>query len=56
MLGILQIRDLLAKNPKERLELKDHPRTGVYVKGLSTIVVSGEEELRQALVWQTNES
>lgn len=46
-----EIRDLLTKpnkNPQkhpERLELKEHPETGVYVKDLSTFVVKSVEEL-----------
>ncbi|CBZ49774.1 kinesin-ii motor protein, related [Neospora caninum Liverpool] len=45
-----EIRDLLAKNPKGRLELKDHPGSGVYVKGLSSFVVKGVEELQEAML------
>uniref|UniRef100_A0A0G4HQH1 Kinesin-like protein n=1 Tax=Chromera velia CCMP2878 TaxID=1169474 RepID=A0A0G4HQH1_9ALVE len=43
------IRDLLSKNPKERLELKDHPEKGVYVKDLSTFIVKGVGEMRQVM-------
>lgn len=32
-----EIRDLVSKNPKERLDLKEDPETGVYVKGVSQI-------------------
>eukprot|EP00921_Rhytidocystis_pertsovi_P006888 GHVQ01011628.1.p1 GENE.GHVQ01011628.1~~GHVQ01011628.1.p1 ORF type:complete len:714 (-),score=113.15 GHVQ01011628.1:3424-5565(-) len=45
-----EIRDLLSRNPKDKLDLKDHPDHGVYVKGLSTFVVKGVEEMRQVLV------
>merc|ERR1719191_1162611 len=34
-----EIRDLLSKNPKAKLELKDHPDGGVMVKDLSNLVV-----------------
>ncbi|PFH31745.1 kinesin motor domain-containing protein [Besnoitia besnoiti] len=44
-----EIRDLLAPNPKSRLELKDHPRSGVYVKDLSAFVVKGTDELQATL-------
>lgn len=44
-----EIRDLLAKNPKERCELKDHPQGGVYVKDLSAFVVKNTEEMNQIL-------
>jgi kinesin family protein 3/17 len=30
-----EIRDLLSKNPKNRLELHEKPDSGVYVKDLS---------------------
>ncbi|CAK9100331.1 unnamed protein product [Durusdinium trenchii] len=43
-----EIRDLLAKNPKQRCELKDHPQGGVYVKDLSAFVVKNTEEMHQA--------
>jgi len=44
-----EIRDLLAKNPKERCELKDHPQGGVYVKDLSAFVVKNTEEMHSIL-------
>ncbi len=34
-----EIRDLLSKDPKNSLELKENIETGVYVKDLTTIVV-----------------
>ena len=39
------IRDLLAKNPKNKLELHEKPDTGVYVKDLSTFIVKNAEEI-----------
>lgn len=39
------IRDLLSNDPKAKLDLKEHPDKGVYVKDLSTIVVNGVEEM-----------
>ncbi|PRP79280.1 kinesin-II 95 kDa subunit [Planoprotostelium fungivorum] len=39
------IRDLLSKNPDTRLDLKEHPDKGVYVKDLSEIVVSSVSEI-----------
>ncbi|KAF4750228.1 Kinesin-like protein kif3b, variant 2, partial [Perkinsus olseni] len=44
-----EIRDLLSKNPKEKLELKDNPDTGVYVKDLQAFVVKGVDEMRQVM-------
>ncbi len=34
-----EIRDLLAKDPKNSLELKENIETGVYVKDLTSLVV-----------------
>ena len=36
-----------SKNPKDRLELKDSPDSGVYVKDLSAFVVKGVDEMHQ---------
>ena len=36
-----EIRDLLSKNPKNKLELHEKPDTGVYVKDLSFFAVKG---------------
>jgi len=44
-----EIRDLLAKNPKNRLELKEHPETGVYVKDLSAFVVKQVTEIQEIM-------
>ena len=43
------IRDLLSKDPKNSLELKENPETGVYVKDLTSFVVKnvGGEILRK---------
>ncbi|XP_061582911.1 kinesin-like protein KIF17 [Cololabis saira] len=38
------IRDLLGGDPKQRLELKEHPERGVYVRGLSMHTVHSVEE------------
>lgn len=35
------IRDLLGSDPKAKMELKEHPEKGVYVKDLSAFVVKG---------------
>lgn len=42
-----QIRDLLAKDPKNNLELKENLDTGVYVKDLTTFVVKSAIEIDQ---------
>eukprot|EP00392_Amoebophrya_sp_AT5.2_P003735 g3740.t1 len=44
-----EIRDLLSKNPKTKLELKDSPDSGVYVKDLSAFVVKGVDEMHQVM-------
>ncbi|KAJ0392820.1 hypothetical protein P43SY_009960 [Pythium insidiosum] len=40
-----EIRDLLASDPKNRLELKENLETGVYVKDLISRQVTGEAEI-----------
>lgn len=40
-----EIRDLLSSNPKNSLELKENPDTGVYVKDLTTQVVKNVAEI-----------
>merc|ERR1719238_2401618 len=52
-----EIRDLLSKNPKAKLDLKDHPDGGVFVKDLSNLIVKGVSDLRQVMeVGQRNRS
>lgn len=52
-----EIRDLLSKNPKAKLELKDHPEGGVFVKDLSNLIVKGVDDLKSVMeVGQRNRS
>merc|ERR1719238_385094 len=44
-----EIRDLLSKNPKAKLDLKDHPDGGVFVKDLSKFVVKSVGEMQQVM-------
>lgn len=44
-----EVRDLLSKNPKNRLELKEKPDTGVYVKDLSYFAVKGVSEIKEVM-------
>jgi len=44
-----EIRDLLSKNPKAKLELKDHPDGGVFVKDLSNLIVKNVADLQQVM-------
>jgi hypothetical protein len=44
-----QVRDLLSKDPKNKLEVKEHKDSGVYVKGLNAFVVKSVPELRNVL-------
>lgn len=39
------IRDLLSEKPDTKLDLKEHPETGVFVKDLSTFVVKNTTEI-----------
>jgi len=52
-----EIRDLLSKNPKQKLDLKDHPEGGVFVKDLTNMIVKGAPDLKQVMeVGQKNRS
>ena len=44
-----EIRDLLSKSPKDKLELKEHKDSGIYVKGLNAFVVKSVPEIRNVL-------
>ncbi len=41
------MRDLLGKNTEQRLELHEHPETGVYVKDISSPVIKTPDELKR---------
>lgn len=43
------IRDLLVKNSRCKLEIKEHPDKGMYVKGLSSITVDCYEDMDEIL-------
>jgi predicted DNA-binding antitoxin AbrB/MazE fold protein len=43
----------LSKNPKQKLDLKDHPDGGVYVKDLTIMIVKGVRDLQQVMEVQT---
>jgi len=44
-----EIRDLLSKDPRNKLELKEHPDRGMYVKDLTTFVVKNAEEIDKVM-------
>ena len=44
-----EIRDLLGKDHKQRLELKEHPDKGVYVKDLTKIPVHSSSEIEHIM-------
>ncbi|XP_062508897.1 kinesin-II 95 kDa subunit-like isoform X2 [Corticium candelabrum] len=44
-----EIKDLLSKDQKKRLELKERPDTGVYVKDLSSFVTKGVKEIEHVM-------
>ena len=48
-LFICQVRDLLSKDPKNKLDVKEHKESGVYVKGLNAFVVKSVPELQNVL-------
>ena len=45
-----QVRDLLSKDPKNKLELKEDADKGVYVKDLTSYVVKGVSEMENVLL------
>jgi len=44
-----EIRDLLSRDPKHRLELKENSDSGVYVKGLNSFVVKSVPEIQNVM-------
>lgn len=44
-----EIRDLLSKDPRAKLDLRESPDRGVYVKGLREFVVKSAEEMAAVL-------
>lgn len=44
-----EIRDLLNKDAKKRLELKERPDTGVYVKDLTSFVTKSVQEIKHVM-------
>mmetsp|Transcript_40600 Transcript_40600/g.128037 ORF Transcript_40600/g.128037 Transcript_40600/m.128037 type:complete len:750 (-) Transcript_40600:234-2483(-) len=45
-----EVRDLLSKDPKNKLELKEDVERGVYVKDLTSYVVKGVTEMENVLL------
>ncbi len=45
-----EVRDLLSKDPKNKLELKEDVDRGVYVKDLTSYVVKGVTEMENVLL------
>ena len=43
------MRDLLSKNFKQKLQLKENPESGIYVKGLSAFVVKNVAEIDKVM-------
>lgn len=43
------VRDLLSKSKDQKLELKDKPDSGVYVKDLSSFVVKSTKEIEHVM-------
>ena len=39
------VRDLLSKNIKKKLQIRERPDVGVYVKDLSSFVVKNADEM-----------
>lgn len=49
MVATLQVRDLLSSNPKNRLDIKEDPEKGVFVKDLTSKPVKSAAELDKVL-------
>lgn len=45
-----EVRDLLSKDPKNRLDIKEDVERGVYVKDLTSYVVKGVTEMENVLL------
>lgn len=45
-----EIRDLLAKNVKNKLDIRENPDTGVYIKDLSKFMIESPIEMREKLL------
>jgi len=45
-----EIRDLLSKNHKEGLDIREDPETGFFVKDLSTFVVKNPDDMRELML------
>jgi kinesin family protein 3/17 len=45
-----EVRDLLSKNTKNKLELREKPDVGVYVKDLSAFIIQDVQEMNDKLV------
>lgn len=44
-----EVRDLLGKNPTAKLEVRERPDIGVYVKDLSSFVVKNADEMNRLM-------
>ena len=44
-----EVRDLLAKNPRNKLDLHEKPDSGVYVRDLSYFAVKGTAEINDVM-------
>lgn len=42
-----EVRDLLGKRSKKPLEVREHRGSGVYIKGLTAVIVKSEGELEK---------
>ena len=44
-----EVRDLLQKNIKNKLELRENPDSGVFIKDLSNHIAQDAQQLREKL-------
>ena len=46
---IEEVRDILSKNPEKRLEVRERPDIGVYVKDISSFVVKNVDDMEKLM-------
>lgn len=53
---IEEVRDILSKNPQKRLEIRERPDIGVYVKDISSFVVKNVDDMEKLMSIGTKNS
>lgn len=53
---IEEVRDILSKNPQKKLEVRERPDIGVYVKDISSFVVKNAADMEKLMSIGTKNS